>query len=124
MRIAGINFACREEPNGIYLLINMTSGGGILQYWELCEQERPIHSLFSSGGSVTSRTLQWQCQSAFNTNSPVSLLCPTRHTWAVANDSAAVQHHLIFATRSGDLICLQRENMQLVMRHFRLKKLQ
>jgi len=114
MRIAGINFACREEPNGIYLLINMTSGGGILQYWELCEQERPIHSLFSSGGSVTSRTLQWQCQSAFNTNSPVSLLCPTRHTWAVANDSAAVQHHLIFATRSGDLICLQRENMQLI----------
>ena len=114
MRIKGVNFTCREDPSGIYLLADLSSGGGVLQYWELCEQERPIHPLFSSSGTGTTRSLQWQCRSMFSTNGQTGSICPTRHVWATAHESGAAQHHLIIATRTGDVICLQRDNMQQV----------
>lgn len=108
----GLRFTCREDPNGIYLATR-TTNGGTLQHWELCEQERPIHSLFSSG-SATVHCLQWQCMSVFNCANQIASVCSPRHIWASGHESASVLHHLVVGTRNGDLICVQKDNMQQV----------
>ena len=109
--MSGVSFSSREDPSGIFLLMNV-SNGGALQYWELREQERPIHSLFSTATAMT-HFLQWQCVSIFNCNNHITYICPSRNVWLGGNDMTP-QHHLIIATASGDLICLHRENMKQV----------
>lgn len=110
--MGGVCFSSREDPSGILLVLN-TDSGGSLQYMELCEQERPLHTLFTNS-SRTTRILQWQCMLVFNTNSRIVCICPTRNVWASASETGVPQHHLVIATAAGDLICLQRENMQQV----------
>lgn len=85
-----------------------------MQYWELKEQERPIHSLFSTSAATT-RFLQWNCVSAFNTNSPIISICPARNVWIAGSElNGQPPYHLVLATASGDLICLNRDSMKQV----------
>lgn len=111
IRICGVNFASREDPQGIFLLINGI-GNATLQYWELLELERPIHSLFSTS-SATTRFLQWQCVSAFNCNSRVTSICSSCNIWINGFDTgSSAQHHLVIATASGELLSLHRDSMK------------
>lgn len=113
MHINGVIFSSREDPTGILISINGT-GGGAIQYWELLEQERAIHSLFSTS-SATSRFLQWKCLSVFNSNSRINSICPSRNVWVSGPEVGThPQHHLVIATSSGDLICINKENMKQV----------
>jgi hypothetical protein len=59
MRVCVVNFSSPEDPSGILLVVNGINSG-TLQYWELSEVERTIHSLFSTFAAM-SRFLQWQC---------------------------------------------------------------
>lgn len=114
MHISGVSFSSREDPSGILVSIN-GSGGGAMQYWELLEQERAIHSLFSTS-SATSRFLEWKCLSVFNSNSRIISICPSRNVWVSGPEVGThPQHHLVIATSSGDLICINKENMKQVI---------
>lgn len=94
----------------------------MLQYWELTEQERSIHSLFSTSAATT-RFLQWQCTSVYNSGTPITSICPSRNVWVSGSEpSGHSQHHLVIATANGDMICLHRENMKQV-RYFFMKHL-
>jgi len=110
LNINGVCFCSREDPSGIFLLMNLTNGGA-LQYWELIKQERPIHSLFSTSTALT-HYLQWQFMSVYNSNSHINYICPSRNVWVVGGETNAVQHHLVIATAAGELICLHRDNMK------------
>ena len=111
--MCGVNFSSREDPSGIFLLVNGI-GSGALQYWELSEVERTIHSLFSTS-AATSRFLQWQCMSVFNYNSRITFFCPSRNVWVNGLESGgSSQHHLVVATSSGELLCLHRDSMKQV----------
>ncbi len=112
MRICGVNFSSCEDPSGIFLLVNGI-GSGTLQYWELSEVERTIHSLFSTSAAM-SRSLQWQCMSVFNCNSRITFVCPSRNVWVNGLESGTPQHHLIIATSCGELLCLHRDSMKQV----------
>ncbi|XP_057376499.1 mediator of RNA polymerase II transcription subunit 16-like [Daphnia carinata] len=113
MRVCGINFSSREDPSGIFLLVNGMSSG-TLQYWELSEVERTIHSLFSTS-AATSRYLQWQCMSVFNCNSKITSVCPSRNVWVSGSEAGAhSQHHLVITTTCGELLCLHRDSMKQV----------
>ena len=91
-----------------------SSNSGALQYWELVEQERPIHSLFSTSAAVT-HYLQWQCMSVYNSNNAIVSVCPSRNVWVGGiTEASTPQHHLVIATSAGELICLHRENMKQV----------
>lgn len=108
-----MNFSSREDPQGIYLSVN-GAGSGILQYWELSEVERTIHSLFSTS-AATSRLLQWQCMSVFNCNGRITFVCPTRNAWINAIEvGSSPQHHLVIVTDCGELLCLHRDSMKQV----------
>ncbi|EFX74531.1 hypothetical protein DAPPUDRAFT_324167 [Daphnia pulex] len=93
MRVCGVNFSSREDPSGIFLVVNGMNSG-TLQYWELSEVERTIHSLFSTLAAMI--------------ESPTSV----RH--AMSNGQKAgspPQHHLVIATACGELLFLHRESM-------------
>lgn len=113
MRICGVNFCSREDPQGIFLLVNGI-GSGTLQYWELSEVERTIHSLFSTS-AATNRFLQWQCMSVFNCNSRITFICPSRNVWINGHETGgSPQHHLVIVTTCGELLCLHRDSMKQV----------
>ncbi|XP_046633144.1 mediator of RNA polymerase II transcription subunit 16-like [Daphnia pulicaria] len=113
MRVCGVNFSSREDPSGIFLVVNGINSG-TLQYWELSEVERTIHSLFSTSAAM-SRFLQWQCMSVFNCNSRITYVCPSRNVWVNGQEAGSPpQHHLVIATVCGELLCLHRESMKQV----------
>lgn len=113
MRVCGVNFSSREDPSGIFLVVNGINSG-TLQYWELSEVERTIHSLFSTSAAM-SRFLQWQCMSVFNCNSRITYVCPSRNVWVNGQEAGSPpQHHLVIATACGELLCLHRESMKQV----------
>jgi len=113
LNMSGISFCSREDPSGILIMMN-SSNVGALQYWELVEQERPIHSLFSTSTAVT-KYLKWQCMSVYNSNSTIVSVCPSRNVWVGGTtETSTPQHHLVVATAAGELICLHRENMKQV----------
>lgn len=111
-RINSVRFSARDDPQGIFLAL-CPSNGGALQYWELSEEERTIHSLFSST-DVSSRIPRWQCLSAFNTTNPITNICPTRNSWIYGLESNNSCQHLVITTTNGDLISLQKDTLKQV----------
>lgn len=89
------------------------SNGGRVEYWELVEQNCPVHFLFST--SSTSSFLNWQCLAAFNYQAPLTNICSSRNVWITGQESTAkAQQHLVVATANGELICLHQETMNQV----------
>jgi len=90
------------------------SNGGRVEYWELVEQNCPVHSLFSTSSS-TSNFLIWQCLTAFNHHAPLTNICSSRNVWITGQESTAqAQQHLVVATANGELICLHQVTMKQV----------
>jgi hypothetical protein len=90
------------------------SNGGRVEYWELVEQNCPVHSLFTTSSS-TSSFLNWQCLVAFKYHASITNISSSRNVWITGQESAPqAKQHLVVATANGELLCLHQESMKLV----------